>query len=59
MSIEEKYQKTSIDYWLALVYRKFWNTILAFPEFVFMFKILIGLLITFLIFNLIGRFIDF
>ncbi len=57
MSIEEKYQKASIDYWLALVSRKFWSTLSAYPEFVFMIKILIGIIVAFLIFTLIGKFI--
>ncbi len=57
MSIEEKYQKASIDYWLALISRKFLGTLSAYPEFVFMIKILIGIVVAFLIFTLIGKFI--
>ncbi len=57
MSVEEKYQKDSIDYWLALVSRKFWSTLSAYPEFVFMIKILIGIIVAFLVFTLIGKFI--
>lgn len=57
MSIEEKYQKASIDYWLALISRKFWSTLSAYPEFVFMIKILIGIVVAFLVFTLIGKFI--
>ena len=50
MTLEEKYQKASIDYWLALISRKFYNTLSAYPEFVFMIKIIIGIFVAFFVF---------
>jgi hypothetical protein len=57
MALEEKYQKASIDYWLALISRKFYSTLSAYPEFVFVLKILIGIIVAFFVFNILGRFI--
>ncbi|QLG69413.1 MAG: hypothetical protein CH104c_0181 [Candidatus Woesebacteria bacterium] len=49
MALEEKYQKASIDYWLALISRKFYNTLSAYLEF-FMIKIIIGIFVAFFVF---------
>jgi len=57
MALEEKYQKASIDYWLALVSRKFYSALSSYPEFVFMIKIIIGIFITFFLFFILRRFI--
>jgi len=57
MALEEKYQKASIDYWLALISRKFYSTLSAYPEFVFMIKIIIGIFVAFFVFFVLKRFI--
>jgi len=51
MAHEERCQKASIDYWLALISRKFYNTISAYPEFVFMIKIIIGIFVALFVFS--------
>jgi len=56
MALEEKYQKTSPDYWLALISRKIFNTLSAYPEFVFLLKILVGVFSAFLIFTILRKF---
>lgn len=58
MALEEKYQKASIDYWLALISRKFFSALSAYPEFVFMIKILIGIVVAFFIFTFISKLVS-
>jgi len=56
MALEEKYQKASPDYWLALISRKIFNTLSAYPEFIFLLKILIGAVLAFLVFTILKKF---
>jgi len=55
MDIEEKHNKAGIDYYVSLFWRKLANSFLAYPEFVFLGKIIIGIFLAFFLFILFRR----
>jgi hypothetical protein len=59
MALEEKYQKASLDYWASMIFRKISNTFLAYPEFIFLAKILIGLIAFAFLFTLFQKYFGF
>ena len=56
--IDEKYSSTPIDYYVSKFKRKMMSSILGYPEFIFLFKIIGAFLIATLAFTLFTRFLD-
>jgi len=56
MGIEERYQKPTLDYYASIIWRKIMTNILAYPEFIFLAKIIGGLLAAVIVFTLFRRF---
>jgi len=54
--LQDKYSKPKSDYYASIFWRKIVNALFAYPEFVFLFKILVGLVAAFLVFTLFRRF---
>ena len=50
MAFEQKYEKAGIDYYASLIVRKISNSMLAYPEFVFLAKVIIGFLVVAVLF---------
>jgi hypothetical protein len=59
MALEEKYQKASIDYWVSVVFRKISNSFLAYPEFIFLAKVILGLFAFAFLFFLFRKYFGF
>ena len=55
MNVEEKYNKAGIDYYVSVFWRKLINSFLAYPEFIFLGKIIIGIFLAFFLFVLFRR----
>ena len=56
--IEEKYSSTPIDYYVSKLKRRLMSSILGYPEFIFLYKIVGALLIATLAFTLFTRFLE-
>jgi hypothetical protein len=56
MGIEEKYQKPATDYYASIIKRKIINSFLAYPEFMFFGKIIIGLFAVAILFFLFKKY---
>jgi len=56
MAFEEKYQKNNLEYIVAMVWRKLSTSILAYPEFIFLGKIILGLFTATLLFYLFNKY---
>ncbi len=55
MDINEKYQKPTLDYYASFIWRKIISGMLAYPEFIFMAKILLGLALAVIFFVIFRR----
>jgi hypothetical protein len=55
MSINDKYQKAGLDYYVSLAMRKISNSLLAYPEFMYLFKIIIGFIVVGILFLILKK----